>query len=154
MLQISLAVGYSGIDISGNLMRLGGEGKSVSVSVPAKEPDVPKPEKCSDEYFKLYLATPAIFSDGWRPAPKKISGAELIAAVVGKPLSIGGFDMKPKEGKRPGPKPMRRAVPAGSVYYYRGSFDSALEFHAKSISDYGSEQGYGIVYIGNVNREP
>ncbi len=153
MLQIRLAVGYAGIDISGNLMRLGGEGKSVSVSVLEQEPCVRKPDNRSAKFFKLYLATPAIFKEGWRPSPEKIPG-ELIAAVVGRPLSIGGFDMKPKNGKRPCPKPMRRAVPAGSVYYYRGSMRDVVEMHATSISDYGSEQGYGIVYIGDVNREP
>ena len=152
MLQLRLAVGYGGFDISGNLMRLGGEGKSVSVSVLEQEPSVRKPNNLSSKFFKLYLATPAIFREGWRPSPEKIPG-ELIAAVVGRTLSIGGFDMKPKNGKRPCPKPMRRAVPAGSVYYYRGSIRDVAGLHATSISDYGSEQGYGIVYIGNVSRE-
>jgi CRISPR-associated protein Cmr3 len=152
MHHLSFAVGYSGINISGKLMRLGGEGKSVSVSVLEQKPCVRKPDNLSAKFFKLYLATPAIFREGWCPSPEKIPG-ELIAAVVGRPISIGGFDMKPKNGKRPGPKPMRRAVPAGSVYYYQGSSEEVGALHGASISDYGAGQGYGIVYIGNVSRE-
>jgi CRISPR-associated protein Cmr3 len=148
--RLKLVVGYRGITISGNLMRFGGEGKSVSVSVLVKKPNVQKPEKLSTDFFKLYLATPAIFNEGWRPSAEKTPGAKLMAAVVGKPLLIGGFDMKPGNGKRPGPKPMHRAVPAGSVYYYQGSIDGAGSLHGASISDYGGNQGYGIVYLGNV----
>ncbi|HWR31082.1 MAG TPA: type III-B CRISPR module-associated Cmr3 family protein [Negativicutes bacterium] len=151
--QTNLVIGYSGFDLLGALMRLGGEGKAVSVSVPDQSPNIRKPENILGEYFKLYLATPAIFKDGWRPASEKIPGAELVTAVVGRPVYIGGFDMKPKNGKPPGPKSMRRAVPAGSVYYYRGSIEKAAGLHATSISDYGSEQGYGIVYIGKVNED-
>jgi CRISPR-associated protein Cmr3 len=150
MLEISLAVGYSGLNISGRLMRLGGEGKSVSVSELNENQNVQGmsvlPKK--DDFFKLYLATPAIFNEGWRPAPDKTPGAKLVGAVIGKPLYIGGFDMKPKNGQRPHPKPMRRAVPAGSIYYYQG----IAEVQGDSISDYGSKQGYGIYYIGKVNK--
>lgn len=153
MHQLSFAIGYSGIDIFGKLMKLGGEGKSVSLSLLEQEPCVRKPDNLSEKFFKLYLATPAIFREGWRPSLEKIPGARLIAAVVGKPLSIGGFDMKPKNGNRPRPKPMRRAVPAGSVYYYLGSSEEIEALHGTSISDYAAEQGYGIVYIGNVSKE-
>ncbi|HWQ41726.1 MAG TPA: type III-B CRISPR module-associated Cmr3 family protein [Desulfosporosinus sp.] len=153
MHQLSFAVGYEGVDISGNLMKLGGEGKSVSMSLLEHEPSVRNQKNYSKNFFKLYMATPAIFKEGWHPSPEKIPGAKLVAAVVGKPLSIGGFDMKPKNGRRPSPKPIRRAVPAGSVYYYSGSIEEVRGLHGTSISDYGTEQGYGIVYIGNVGKD-
>jgi CRISPR-associated protein Cmr3 len=150
MLELNLAVGYSGLNITGRLMRLGGEGKSVSVSELNENQNVQGMSVLhkKDEFFKLYLATPAIFNEGWRPAPDKIPGAKLVAAVIGKPLYIGGFDMKPKNGQRPHPKPMRRAVPAGSIYYYQG----IAEVQGDSISDYGYKQGYGIYYIGKVSK--
>lgn len=150
MHQLRLAFGYSGLNISGTLLRLGGEGKAVSVSKMKQKPNVQEAISSTkkDGLFKLYLATPAIFKEGWRPAPENIPGAKLVAAVIGKPLYIGGFDMKPKGGKRPAPKPMRRAIPAGSVYYYQGS----AEVQENSISDYGKEQGYGLYYIGNVSN--
>ncbi len=149
MHQLKLVVGYSGLTISGSLMRLGGEGKSVSKERTEK-PDVqePKPSPKTGDFFKLYLATPAIFKEGWRPAPETVPGARLVAAVVGKPLHIGGFDMKIKK-----PKPMQRAVPAGSVYYYQGESEELRRLHHYSISDYGEKQGYGLYYIGNVNKD-
>lgn len=150
MHRLRLAVGYSCLTLSGTLMRLGGEGKSVSVSELTEKPNVQEPEPFpkTGDFFKLYLATPAIFKEGWRPTSETVPGAKLVAAVVGKPLHIGGFDMKPKNGQRSQPKPMRRAVPAGSVYYYQGT----AEVQGNSISDYGKEQGYGIYYIGNVSK--
>ncbi|MBN1928137.1 MAG: hypothetical protein JW764_01125 [Chlorobiaceae bacterium] len=153
MNELSLAVGYSGLNITGCLMRLGGEGKSVSVSELYENPHVQGVSVLQekDDFFKLYLATPAIFNEGWRPLPCKIPGAKLVAAVIGKPLYIGGFDMKlkkPINGQRSYPKPMRRAVPAGSVYYYQGTAD----VQGDSISDYGDKQGYGIYYIGKVSK--
>lgn len=98
--------------------------------------------------FKLYLATPAIFIKGWQPDLERFGiKAELIAAVVGKPVHIGGFDMLKRK-----PKPMYKAAPAGSVYYYRThhSSEEILEIlQGKSVSDLLSEQGFGISYVGN-----
>lgn len=150
MHEMRFAIGYSGLNITGHLMRFGGEGKSVSVSELKESPDVQgiKASQNKDDFFKLYLATPAIFKEGWRPAPETVPGARLIAAVVGKPQYIGGFDMKPKKGRPSRPKPMRRAVPAGSIYYYQG----IAEVKEDSISDYGNEQGYGIYYIGKTSN--
>ena len=147
--QYSLAYGFEGIDLLPAMMKFGGEGKAVSVSPVTKEnePDVRQPEQLSGNYFKLYLATPAIFNEGWRPSPDTIPGAKLVAAVIGKPLYIGGFDIKTRF-----PKPLRRAVPAGSVYYYEGSLEEARKLHGCSISDSDRKQGYGIVYIGTVTR--
>jgi len=59
----------------------------------------------------LYLATPAIWRDGWRPPP--LPGLVLKAAVTGRPVAVSGWDLVQRA-----PRPVRRAVPAGSVYYY------------------------------------
>jgi CRISPR-associated protein (Cas_Cmr3) len=61
----------------------------------------------------LYLATPAIFDAGWHPPYGHEEGVQLVAAAVGRPQLIGGWDMQ--HGR---PKPLYRAVPAGSVYLY------------------------------------
>lgn len=99
-------------------------------------------------FFKIYLSTPAIFLEGWSPNLAQFGvKAELIAAAIGKPVHIGGFDMVKRK-----PKPMYKAVPAGSVYYYhtKESPDVILEkLQGKSISDLLKEQGFGIAYVGN-----
>jgi CRISPR-associated protein Cmr3 len=97
----------------------------------------------------LYLSTPAIFKTGWKPDLEKKFGikADLVAAVVGKPLHIGGFDMVKRE-----PKTMYKAVPAGSVYYYKVTEGYELveeKLQGKAISDVLKTQGFGIAYVGN-----
>ena len=111
--------------------------------------------------FKLYFATPTIFQHGWLPAwlnidtllgeyptqsPSPIS-LKLITAAVGKPIPVGGWDMA--KGKA---KPTRRAVPAGSVYYFelidRNRIDDLINaFHYRNISDERSEEGFGLALI-------
>lgn len=79
-------------------------------------------------FVRLILATPAIFEGGWRPSWLHSSGdgglkghvgeldVTLLGAAIGrwKPVSGWSYERKP-----PGPKPVRRMVPAGSVYFFR-----------------------------------
>ena len=101
--------------------------------------------------FKLYLSTPAIFKrNGWYPDLTAHNiNATLVAAAVGKPLHIGGFDMKNNM-----PKTMFKAVPAGSVFFYEAAESENMEtlkasLFGKSISEEMKDQGFGIAYIGN-----
>ncbi|MEN3045343.1 MAG: type III-B CRISPR module-associated Cmr3 family protein, partial [Candidatus Hydrothermales bacterium] len=88
--------------------------------------------------------THAIFEKGWIPRwinEKTLIGdfegiqLKLIACVVGKYVRVGGWDIARGE-----PKPMYKAVPAGSVYYFRVLNGKSIEevkkaFHLKNISD-------------------
>jgi|Deesub1362A_J573_1020465.scaffolds.fasta_scaffold02363_8 CRISPR-associated protein Cmr3 len=106
--------------------------------------------------FKLFLTTPAIFSQGWLPSWINKASMEgrwngllirLIGACVDKPRYIGGFDIA-----RGMPKIMKKAVPEGSVYYFeiiKGDINSVFEnFWMKSISDERAGEGFGITLIG------
>lgn len=148
------------------LIRFGGEGKGARYKQIANNPikDL-KSEDFKDrikkainetKMFKLYLATPAFFKNGWYPAwLNKNSGIDLrlLTAAVGKPLSIGGWDI----AKR-GPKFMQRMVPAGSVYYFEVTnhainADKILAtFHGKNICDDENynKQGFGLSFLGRV----
>jgi CRISPR-associated protein Cmr3 len=159
--DIGLLVDFAGLDLpERGMMKLGGEGKAVSYQKF-------KPVKCSiddfesdEKVFKLYLSTPAIFKNGWLPAwidEKTLIGEykglelTLLTASIGKPVHIGGFDMKERK-----PKPMCKAVPAGSVYYFdviEGDIQQAVEiFNQSPISDFYPEQGFGLAYVGGVKR--
>ena len=53
------------------------------------------------------------------------------------------------------PKPMRRAVPAGSVYYFQLADNNSATrvkeaFHLKNISDLLPEEGFGLAILGEV----
>ena len=112
--------------------------------------------------FKLYLATPSIFNKGWLPEwidksnyEGKYNGIrlKLISCIIGKYNLIGGWDLANQK-----PKPMFKAVPAGSIYYFKILDNTTPEkiketFHLKNISDINSEEGYGLSLIGEVLRD-
>lgn len=139
--------------------KLGAENKVVELRQSRQDIDINKDEiTLKPGRFKLYLSTPGIFENGWAPDLSKHGiNATLVGAAVGKPLHIGGFDIK--KGK---PKTMYKAVPAGSVYFYETeeSTDNLKnKLFGKSISEKMSQQaddeidfdkqGFGIAYIGN-----
>ena len=153
------------------LLKLGGEGKSFTYKQSCHNPDplaingnieALKKSIRSSRVFKLYFATPAIFDQGWLPkwidkethkAEYSSLSFELITAAVGKPIAIGGWDMKKNI-----PKPTRQAVPAGSVYYFKVSDANCVDtifdtFHYKNISDYQAKEGYGLCFVGVAEGE-
>lgn len=110
--------------------------------------------------FKICLATPAIFEKGWIPKWVDESNFEglyngielkLLGCALGKSLSVGGWDIAKNR-----PKSMRKAVPAGSVYYFKilnssGAQEIKQAFHLKNISDVNPTEGFGLAIIGEVN---
>lgn len=152
------------------IIKIGGEGrgavfkKIVKDYMPALDDDTMAKIKKNGR-FKIYFATPAIFPEGWLPG--KIRGEKfqwseelleescgesdkmslrLLTAAVGRPVCVGGWDLEAR-----GPKPMRLAIPAGSVYYFEviegeaGQVIAAL--HGKNISLL-AEEGFGLTFIG------
>lgn len=145
------------------MVRLGGERRLATFSCIERQPDI-KGTSGNSRYFKLYLATPAIFRNGWIPGwidkenhigyfshRNKSVRVKLVSACVGRAIPCGGFgyikDRKSKESKYR-PQEMRFAVPAGSVYYFKllkGTYEDAVKlFHMKCISDY--REGMGFEY--------
>jgi len=160
--KLSIVVEFEGLDIpEKGMLKLGGEGKAVSYKKFADSLKINFPKFDNNEkQFKLVLTTPAIFENGW--IPKWINNnfkyehnglkLKLLTAAIGKPVHIGGFDMKKRI-----PKPMYKAIPAGSVYYFKlinGTIqDLKNKFHNKNISDIYSEQGFGHCFVGKYKME-
>ncbi len=158
--NIKILVDFDGLDDfpSEGVLKLGGENKAAAHQKSDEDVSVCEPEIKGDK-FKLYLLTPAFFKKGWIPDwldDKAFNGTykgiklRLLTASIGKYISIGGFDMKERKPKR-----MRKAVPAGSVYYFgfEGDKEKVIEcFHKKSLSEYDNTQkeGYGITFVGGV----
>ncbi len=156
--KLKFFVEYGGLDLkSEGFLKLGGEGKMASYKRMDNMEFPLKAANSKSEIFKLYFLSPTFFEKG--SLPKWINSntlegmfqnlhLKLENAVVGNFLSIGGFDMKEKKAK-----PMRRAVPPGSIYYFRllsGTMEDVIQtFHYKSISEFEtSKEGYGIVLVG------
>ena len=119
--------------------------------------------------FKVYLISPALFDQGWLPDhvdPKTYEWQilpdvtiTLKAAAVGKFISISGWNLVKQM-----PRPMLRAVPSGSVYYFQSrtpfTEKSAREIlekvHFKSMmkntpriqSDFYRSAGFGLAAVG------
>lgn len=113
--------------------------------------------------FKLYLATPGLFRKGWLPDCLQEQNGQyvgqidslrirLVAAAVSKAVAVGGWDLVHNR-----PRLLRRAVPAGSVYFLEvdGPLDAAdvqrlLDaFHFQSLSSAEDGQaGFGLALLG------
>jgi CRISPR-associated protein Cmr3 len=141
---IRMARGVSiGFEIDGGALRpgchvrLGGEnrlallesGPSLTNAIEALQPPA-----ADDGVFALMTA--GIFDEGSRPHPS------VSAAVVTETVRVGGWDLA-----RRGPKPLSRAVPAGSVYYIDGApFE---QFSSLSKQDH---EGFGLMLRGTRPR--
>ena len=157
--KLSIVVDFEDLSIpEKGLLKLGGEGKAVSYKKIDNNITIGFPEFMENDnnQFKIVLSTPTIFKKGWLPdwideetLEGKYTGfkLKLLAAAIGKPVNLGGFDMK--AGK---PKPMYKIVPAGSVYHFElqeGQINKVEQiFYQKAISDVYPEQGFGITYVG------
>lgn len=155
-------------DIQGDLssetarVKFGGEGKAANVVKSVRQLEL-EAGRGTSRYFKLYLATPAVFANGWIPGwmdKKNFTGyfsfrkravkVKLISACIGRAVPSGGFGyIKAAERRREyRPRELRFAVPAGSVYYFellKGTYEDAVKlFHKRCISDY--REGLGFDY--------
>ncbi len=140
------------------LLRLGGEARSARYST--TDWSKPTPMPAANGRFKLVFLTPAVFGSGWIPDgidPTTLGGAickceaKLVAAAVGRPIGIGGWDILKNDSK-----PTRRAVPAGSVYFFEATADRKFpELEPNGFVHVGSSdftrQGLGQAIITSWN---
>jgi CRISPR-associated protein Cmr3 len=111
--------------------------------------------------LRMVLATPAIFSRGWLPGwidretwegtiPDTSVRVRLISAVVERWVPISGWSYG---SKYYGPKPLRRMVPAGSVYFFEKLSDAPVDGEAmrlRSVCDREQDKndGFGAALWG------
>ncbi len=160
--DLSFIVDFEGLELpEKGIIRLGGEGKTASYEVSSKDP-MPKVESDKNgKKFIVYFRTPAVFEkNGYYPDffddnfSCEINGRKytIISMAMDKPLSIGGWDMKKIE-----PKPMKKFVPAGSVYIVECDSEISLkdfgdDFATKEFcKEEYAKQGYGLYLTGVYN---
>lgn len=107
---------------------------------------------------RLILMTPAFFTNGFLPQwIKDVFGVDIIAAVTGRYQIISGWDYGYQSGSRTGqPKPTRRLVPAGSVYFLRLAGDKAaiqdfidnVWMMPVSDDEQSRRDGFGVSVLG------
>jgi len=109
---------------------------------------------------RMQLATPAILSQGWLPGwldPETLEGAppgvsdtrlRLCSACVDRWRPVSGWDLEKR-----GPKPVRRVVPAGSVYFFevvQGSAKDLADCWLRPVADDEQDRrdGFGLALWG------
>ncbi len=155
--------------LDGATLWLGGERRATTAIVlddavlaPLERLWASAPPRCSR--VVVYLLTPAVFRKGWRPDAVEDDGVlqdgavilKLKAAAVGKPLALGRWDLA-----RGHPRPMLRAVPAGSVYHFElqqgTSFEAVVQLLHNTVflqeraeGDLGvlHQMGFGWTMVG------
>ncbi|MBX6379021.1 MAG: CRISPR-associated protein Cmr3, partial [Clostridia bacterium] len=113
--------------------------------------------------LRMMLVTPAIFRNGWLPGwidPRSLTGEppgakglrlQLRGACVDRWRAVSGWSLE--KGRR-GPKPVRRAVPAGSVYFFERIEGNPRELGSSwlhSVSDDPQDRldGFGLALWGS-----
>ncbi len=124
-------------------------------------------EKTGRQLLRMILVTPAIFSEGWLPGWINCHGGSLvgspslenranmelrlISASMDRWKPISGWSL---ERPRPGPKPIRRLVPAGSVYFFEvlsgDAEDIVKKLWLRSVCDDDQDRrdGFGLAIWG------
>ncbi len=124
--RLALAVASEG-QIAAGLGAVGGESRLAAWRASA-DPFPRCPQGVVDAVLaaracRVILLTPACFAEGYRPATdwlsERVPGVrpELVAAAVGRPAVVSGWDYAAQPKRVP--KPTRRLAPAGSVYFLR-----------------------------------
>lgn len=161
-LETGVSLGFeltgTGMEAAGRL-RLGGEGRSVVV---APGPAFPAASGLPEaSRFSLSFATPALSAAGsWPPgfSEERRDGVlggiavRLIAAVVPGFVLVGGWDLARRQAK-----PLRRALPAGSVFLFETldgtpADEAAARLDGQCLSDFSGDelarQGFGLAVAG------
>lgn len=132
-------------------VQLGGRGRLVDVEDAGPLTWPGHPDVFPDGRLLLYLATPAVWPDGWRPPlPARTT---LVAAATGEPQAVA--TMTPGLGWKAS-RALRWAVPAGSVYLLRFPDEASAGQFARYWHGCAWEQaedrlrtaGFGVVLTG------
>ena len=133
-------------------------------------PDLIRTAFKSTGKVRMALATPAIFHDGWKPGwlnddligspPGSNVQLQLVGLTIQRWRAISGWSLARIDDQgqldshgRPGPKPIRRMVPAGGVYFFEvvdGHPASLADRWLQSVSDHEQDQrdGFGLATWG------
>jgi len=141
-------------------MQLGGEARAVGYRVTSPAlPELLRVPSPLPERFKVVLLTPAWFSGGWQPEGgdwrRFFTGAvRLVSAAVLRYQALGGAYVDDRRRTGDFQKPMRRFVPAGSVYFFEARGEvrlrpgvAALTETPTGEADFG-QIGFGLFAVG------
>jgi CRISPR-associated protein Cmr3 len=145
--RLALLVHCRHEQLTGGAVTLGGERRLSRFAPLNGQPPIWTAPALSTSRARIVLLTPALFDEG--SVPKAIAGAPVIAAAVGRPQTISGWDIAAG-----GPKPTRRMAPAGSVYWVdlRGldakAWSEKVHFGSVCSNQQDNRDGFGLAVVG------
>ena len=141
---------------------VGGERRLVDWTLENQKPsgwECPKEIQASlatAKKVRMVLATPATFTNGWRPdwiddslegvVPGTSVKVKLVSACVPRWKAVSGWSFE-----QGGPKALRRSAPAGSVYFMEvisGESSELSKAWMQSMSTAEAAEGFGIALWG------
>jgi CRISPR-associated protein Cmr3 len=151
--RLALLVRCDHPELRPGALTLGGERRLTLMGALEGDPTWAAPP-LSGARARVVLLTPGLFAEG--SAPRQIGGARVIAAAVGRPQTLSGWDMawKSSAGKVGGPKPTRRMAPAGSVYWVdltgvdAKAWAAAVHFGGVCTEPQDNRDGFGLAVVG------
>lgn len=135
-------------ELSGSTISLGGKGHRARVHV-REGGVIPRGRGAGEAGTRLraWLLTPTPFRNGEGGVPEVLvpgRGTGLVSIAAGRPVATGGFDMA---GGRP--RPLRPALPAGSVLHFDWTEGGNLEmWWTKALADEDRRTGFGVALTG------
>ncbi len=145
--RLALVVGCDRKELAAGYLHLGGERRLSALRPLAGKGPLWESPKLGGPRARVLLLTPACFAEG--AVPKSIGGAPVIAAAVGRPLTLSGWDMAAG-----GPKPARRFAPAGTVYWVDlervniRDWRNAVHFQGICSDAQDNRDGFGLAVVG------
>ncbi len=112
---------------------------------------------------RMVLATPAIFSGGWKPGwldvalegspPGASTRLRLVGVSIQRWKAVSGWSLAELPGRPRGPKPVKRMVPAGGVYFFEvdeGKASDLADRWLEPVSDDEQDRrdGFGLAAWG------
>jgi CRISPR-associated protein Cmr3 len=160
-------VSYFSEDLPATARTLGGEARLIQIERkaglwPSCHPSL-KAALLQRKSFRMVLATPAIFTNGYLPSwlnPQTLEGklgkcpltVKLRAAAIPRWQAGISWDMTASDSKKgKGMRGVQRLVPAGAVYWFdiiEGDSASLIDCWLISISDERANDGYGLILPG------
>lgn len=112
---------------------------------------------------RMTLVTPAVFRDGWKPGwlndalvgtwPGVNVSLRLVGVSIQRWRAVSGWSLANLPGQPCGPKPVKRLVPAGGVYFFEivdGNASVLADRWLEPVSDDKQDQfdGFGLATWG------
>jgi CRISPR-associated protein Cmr3 len=147
---------------------LGGERRLVHWKAAAETSGWSAPQRIREALatasrVRMVLVTPAVFREGWKPAWLNDAlvgtppGATVTLRLVGMSIqrwrAVSGWSLANLPGQARGPKPVKRIVPSGGVYFFEtidGTSASLADRWLEPISDDEQDRrdGFGLAAWG------